>query len=123
MLGLLVCPLISRAAEGLLAPTNLVAWCIVPFDTKKRGPEERAEMLERLGSQLGGCTGYFSKNGPITPLRNQRSPHGPISNSSSPRAVNRGVGRVGRTGSFGVFLQAQAELIIGGCGQWGVPKW
>ncbi len=49
MLGLLVCPLISRAAEGLFAPTNLVAWCIVPFDTKKRGPEERAEMLERLG--------------------------------------------------------------------------
>src|SRR5688572_17767316 len=28
---------------------NLVAWCIVPFDAKKRGPEERAEMLERLG--------------------------------------------------------------------------
>ena len=49
MLGLLVCPLISRAAEGLLAPTNLVAWCIVPFDTNKRGPEERATMLERLG--------------------------------------------------------------------------
>ncbi|MFM1941606.1 MAG: hypothetical protein RI897_588 [Verrucomicrobiota bacterium] len=33
----------------LLAPTNLVAWCIVPFDAKRRGPEERAEMLERLG--------------------------------------------------------------------------
>jgi sugar phosphate isomerase/epimerase len=28
---------------------NLVAWCIVPFDAEKRGPEERAEMLERLG--------------------------------------------------------------------------
>lgn len=27
---------------------NLVAWCIVPFDAKKRGPEERAEMLEKL---------------------------------------------------------------------------
>lgn len=49
VLGLLLCPLISRAAEGLLTPTNLVAWCIVPFDSKKRGPEERAEMLERLG--------------------------------------------------------------------------
>ena len=35
------------------APTNLVAWCIVPFDTVRRGPEERAAMLERLGfSQL-----------------------------------------------------------------------
>ncbi|HTH48235.1 MAG TPA: DUF6797 domain-containing protein [Candidatus Limnocylindria bacterium] len=45
----LLSPLIGRAAEGLFAPTNLVAWCIVPFDTKKRGPEERAEMLERLG--------------------------------------------------------------------------
>ena len=28
---------------------NLVAWCIVPFDSKKRAPEERAAMLERLG--------------------------------------------------------------------------
>ncbi len=35
--------------KDLLAPENLVAWCIVPFDAKKRGPEERAEMLDRLG--------------------------------------------------------------------------
>lgn len=28
---------------------NLVAWCIVPFDAKKRGPAERAEMLVQLG--------------------------------------------------------------------------
>ncbi len=28
---------------------NLVAWCIVPFDSKRRGPEERAAMLQRLG--------------------------------------------------------------------------
>jgi hypothetical protein len=28
---------------------NLVAWCIVPFDAKHRGPKERAEMLARLG--------------------------------------------------------------------------
>lgn len=28
---------------------NLVAWCIVPFDAKKRGPEARAEMLSRMG--------------------------------------------------------------------------
>jgi sugar phosphate isomerase/epimerase len=28
---------------------NLVAWCIVPFDAKNRGPAERAEMLQRLG--------------------------------------------------------------------------
>jgi hypothetical protein len=27
---------------------NLVAWCVVPFDAKKRGPTERAEMLKRL---------------------------------------------------------------------------
>lgn len=29
--------------------SNLVAWCIVPFDAKKRGPEERAAMLEKIG--------------------------------------------------------------------------
>ena len=38
-----------KAADGLFARTNLVAWCIVPFDAKKRGPEERAAMLEQLG--------------------------------------------------------------------------
>src|SRR6266496_5225916 len=37
---------------GLFARTNLVAWCIVPFDAKKRGPEERAAMLEKLGFKL-----------------------------------------------------------------------
>jgi quinoprotein glucose dehydrogenase len=34
---------------SLYAPSNLVAWCIVPFDAKKRGPEERAVMLNKLG--------------------------------------------------------------------------
>lgn len=33
----------------LFARTNLAAWCIVPFDAKRRGPEERAAMLQRLG--------------------------------------------------------------------------
>ena len=28
---------------------NLVAWCIVPFDASKRGPEARAKMLKKLG--------------------------------------------------------------------------
>ena len=28
---------------------NLVAWCIVPFDSKKREPAERTAMLNRLG--------------------------------------------------------------------------
>lgn len=37
------------AARKLFSRDNLVAWCIVPFDSKKRGPEERAAMLERLG--------------------------------------------------------------------------
>lgn len=35
--------------NALFARSNLAAWCIVPFDSKKRGPEERAAMLERLG--------------------------------------------------------------------------
>ncbi len=33
----------------LFARDNLIAWCIVPFDSKKRAPEERAAMLEQLG--------------------------------------------------------------------------
>jgi len=35
--------------DALFARKNLVAWCIVPFDAKKRGPQARAEMLQRLG--------------------------------------------------------------------------
>lgn len=35
--------------ETLFARDKLVAWCIVPFDGKKRGPAKRAEMLEGLG--------------------------------------------------------------------------
>jgi hypothetical protein len=48
-------PLIANGGDEpakpakLFARDNLVAWCIVPFDAKKRGPEERAEMLARLG--------------------------------------------------------------------------
>ena len=38
----------SRSAS-VFAKDNLVAWCIVPFDAKNRGPAERAEMLARLG--------------------------------------------------------------------------
>ncbi len=42
-------------AGGNVAPAhlfdrdNLIAWCVVPFDGKKRGPEARAAMLARLG--------------------------------------------------------------------------
>ena len=59
-----LCPLlllaVSFAAHGqapnrrateyqLFARSNLVAWCIVPFDAKKRDPVERGEMVTRLG--------------------------------------------------------------------------
>jgi putative heme-binding domain-containing protein len=39
------------AANDLFARKNLIAWCIVPFDSKKRSPEQRAAMLEKLGFQ------------------------------------------------------------------------
>jgi len=43
------CPAARAAGYQLFARTNLMAWCIVPFDAKKRGPEERAAMMEKLG--------------------------------------------------------------------------
>ena len=42
-------PAASPPKSDIFDRSNLVAWCIVPYDGKKRGPEERAEMLERLG--------------------------------------------------------------------------
>ncbi len=44
----LLLPVAAPAAD-LWSRENLVAWCIVPFDAAKRGPEARAEMLQRLG--------------------------------------------------------------------------
>lgn len=35
--------------KNLYAKDNLIAWCIVPFDSKNRTPEERAQMLNKLG--------------------------------------------------------------------------
>src|SRR5687767_5898842 len=57
LMGALLCAAAAGAgaqaggapARDLFAPGNLVAWCIVPFDAKMRGPEERAAMLQRLG--------------------------------------------------------------------------
>jgi len=40
---------LGAAGGGLFRTDNLLAWCIVPFDLKQRGPEERAAMLARLG--------------------------------------------------------------------------
>lgn len=40
---------VAARARELFRRDNLVAWCIVPFDAKSRGPEERAAMLEKLG--------------------------------------------------------------------------
>jgi putative heme-binding domain-containing protein len=39
----------SLPNEDIFRRDNLMAWCIVPFDAKKRGPEERAAMLAKLG--------------------------------------------------------------------------
>ena len=39
----------GEAARKLFARDNLIAWCIVPFDSKKRAPEDRAAMLQKLG--------------------------------------------------------------------------
>lgn len=42
-------PADSTGLPDLLESQNLMAWCVVPFDARKRGPGERAEMLQRLG--------------------------------------------------------------------------
>jgi sugar phosphate isomerase/epimerase len=42
---------VSAKSDGydLFARSNLIAWCIVPFDAKKRDAEARAAMLAKLG--------------------------------------------------------------------------
>lgn len=42
-------PVRAEPSADVFRPENIDAWCIVPFDAKKRGPAERAAMLKRLG--------------------------------------------------------------------------
>ena len=39
----------SSSVAKLFGRDNLIAWCIVPFDSAKRTPEARAEMLQKRG--------------------------------------------------------------------------
>ena len=48
-LALAAAPTPAAAADDLFARDNLVAWCIVPFDGKHRGPDERAALVKALG--------------------------------------------------------------------------
>lgn len=42
-------PVARAGAQKLYARDNLIAWCVVPFDGKKRGPTERVALLKQLG--------------------------------------------------------------------------
>ena len=39
----------NQAIPANFQTENLIAWCVVPFDATKRGPQERARMLDSLG--------------------------------------------------------------------------
>lgn len=49
--AILSCSADKKSADNsqLFSKDNLVAWCVVPFDSVKRTPEERAVMLDELG--------------------------------------------------------------------------
>lgn len=50
VLSLIASSYAKFAAEpSVFSKDNLVAWCIVPFDARERGPVERAAMLKSLG--------------------------------------------------------------------------
>jgi hypothetical protein len=38
-----------RQTKPVFGRDNLIAWCIVPYDSKNRSPAERSEMLNKLG--------------------------------------------------------------------------
>lgn len=39
----------TKSSQSIFSRENLIAWCIVPFDVKERGPAARADMLNNLG--------------------------------------------------------------------------
>ena len=56
LVGALLCATLAQGEDtktlsgtAQYSTESLIAWCIVPFDARKRGPEERAEMMAHLG--------------------------------------------------------------------------
>ncbi|MGB0597516.1 MAG: TIM barrel protein [Rubripirellula sp.] len=49
LISLILISTVGAAPPDNLRDQNLVAWCIVPFDSQDRSPSERAEMVRRLG--------------------------------------------------------------------------
>ena len=50
LVAAIMVPIVAKPEVAKVwARDNLVAWCIVPFDAKKRGPAERAAMVAKLG--------------------------------------------------------------------------
>lgn len=49
LLGLCFIISCSKPDRSVFSKDNITPWCIVPFDVKQRNPQERAEMLSRLG--------------------------------------------------------------------------
>ncbi len=47
-MGITTCTTGGSDQDKLFEKENLVAWCIVPFDSENRAPQERAEMLNDL---------------------------------------------------------------------------
>ena len=48
-MGITACTTGRSGEDKLFEKENLVAWCIIPFDSESRTPQERAEMLNELG--------------------------------------------------------------------------
>jgi sugar phosphate isomerase/epimerase len=48
-ISVLLAGLVASEPSDLFRSRNLVAWCIVPFDAKQRGPAERIALLKKLG--------------------------------------------------------------------------
>ena len=44
-----ICIAQKSGGKKIYAKDNLIAWCIVPFDNQNRTPEQRAQMLNKLG--------------------------------------------------------------------------
>jgi hypothetical protein len=49
VVALLALPRGNAEEPAVFSRSNLVAWCIVPFDGKNRGPGERAALVKKLG--------------------------------------------------------------------------
>ena len=96
-------------SQSIFSPQNLTAWCIVPFDKVKRGPEARIAMLKNILPYVVAINlnGMDLNKGQILPIGQGKSEAGMIQ-------MIQALGFKGRIGVLGHRDDEDVEVVLKG---------